>query len=525
MEHPDRSDYEGLDGPSLDVGSTSGRPFVGPLNPPSSPGDSWAAPGVERAISDGLNTPGLQALEQLAGSLGPAELVEGIGVLIDQLTALTGEPNQVVNVGRPELLELASGTLRAAGRLEAAGGRFAYRADKGFTQAGISASVFLARRNRLTGKQAARMILRAKDIESYPPVRRAVLAGDANLFQADAAVKTLTRLPVDELDPTQVGDAARLLTGFMDDLDSNGLARAGRFLLEKIAPGVAASIDERKTERDYRQAVQSRGYWDSHNPDGTYTFKGVLPADQGELLRRLIDSYTGQVRREHRDNPAGVDSDSWVTPVSGAMWRADGLIALCQTVASSRLAPKLGGDRPRIQVTMTLQDLQNRLVEAKLVTTATVLTASQARQLACDADVIPVVLGADSQILDVGREKRLVPDHIRGPAELRDGGCCFPNCPVPAARAQVHHIIPWQHGGRTSLSNLVHLCAFHHGIVEPPGDGPPVWIPKARPDGLVEFIPPASLDPAREPILHQRFILRGAKPSPAGTYGDNPTVE
>jgi hypothetical protein len=65
------------------------------------------------------------------------------------------------------------------------------------------------------------------------------------------------------------------------------------------------------------------------------------------------------------------------------------------------------------------------------------------------------------------------------------------------------------------MSNLVLLCRFHHREVEPPDVGPPVWGVRLRgQDGLPEFVPPAEIDPERKPVMHSRFLLRGAKPSP-----------
>ncbi|MEJ2866117.1 hypothetical protein WCD58_33555, partial [Actinomycetospora sp. OC33-EN07] len=50
------------------------------------------------------------------------------------------------------------------------------------------------------------------------------------------------------------------------------------------------------------------------------------------------------------------------------------------------------------------------------------------RRWACDADIVPIVLGAKSEPLDVGRLQRTVTDAIRRALNLRDGGCAFPDC-------------------------------------------------------------------------------------------------
>ena len=55
------------------------------------------------------------------------------------------------------------------------------------------------------------------------------------------------------------------------------------------------------------------------------------------------------------------------------------------------------------------------------------------RRLACDAEIVPMVLGSRSEPLDVGRLQRTVTDAIRRALNLRDGGCAFPEL-LTAAR-------------------------------------------------------------------------------------------
>lgn len=91
------------------------------------------------------------------------------------------------------------------------------------------------------------------------------------------------------------------------------------------------------------------------------------------------------------------------------------------------------------------------------------------RALACDAEIIPMVLGTDSEPLDVGRMKRLVPPGLRRAVIARDHHCTFPSCDRPPSWCQVHHVHPWQTGGDTSLGNSALLCQRHHTIVHRDG--------------------------------------------------------
>ncbi len=91
-----------------------------------------------------------------------------------------------------------------------------------------------------------------------------------------------------------------------------------------------------------------------------------------------------------------------------------------------------------------------------------VLTPETVRRLACDAEIIPAVLGGDRQVLELGRSRRLVSAGQRTALWLRDRGCTFPGCTIPAAWTRAHHVIHWAAGGATDLGNLALLCQRHH---------------------------------------------------------------
>ena len=78
------------------------------------------------------------------------------------------------------------------------------------------------------------------------------------------------------------------------------------------------------------------------------------------------------------------------------------------------------------------------------------------RQLACDAAIIPIVLGSKSEVLDIGRKYKKIPAKIRRGLNQRDKGCAFPGCDRPLQWVQAHHVKHSAQGGITALTNLVH---------------------------------------------------------------------
>ena len=117
---------------------------------------------------------------------------------------------------------------------------------------------------------------------------------------------------------------------------------------------------------------------------------------------------------------------------------------------------------------------------------------------------------APGQPLDVGRATRTIPDGLRRAVAARDRGCAHPGCDRPPSWCECHHIVPWECGGETKLSNLAMLCRVHHRQIHSTE-----WICRIR-DGLPEFIPPAWIDPERRPRRKALPHLARADFAPAG---------
>jgi hypothetical protein len=101
--------------------------------------------------------------------------------------------------------------------------------------------------------------------------------------------------------------------------------------------------------------------------------------------------------------------------------------------------------------------------------------------------------GSISLPLDIGKATEQIPAHLRRAVIARDRHCRFPGCHQPPAACQVHHVRPRRNGGRTKLTNLILLCAFHHLIAVHRWD----WAISLHPDGTV-----TALSPDRQRTLH-----------------------
>ncbi|WP_258062508.1 HNH endonuclease signature motif containing protein [Arthrobacter sp. B0490] len=143
----------------------------------------------------------------------------------------------------------------------------------------------------------------------------------------------------------------------------------------------------------------------------------------------------------------------------------EGLVAACRIALSGNGLPATGGHRPQVLVTIDHKDLTGATDQAGSAVFAEQVSARTIRRVACDADLIPVVLGGSGQVLDVGRAQRLFPPHLRRALVARDKGCAFPDCSIPASWCEAHHLTPWSRGGSTSIDNGVLLCSHHHHTI------------------------------------------------------------
>ncbi|MGY2743525.1 DUF222 domain-containing protein [Arthrobacter sp. UYCu723] len=181
----------------------------------------------------------------------------------------------------------------------------------------------------------------------------------------------------------------------------------------------------------------------------------------------------------------------------------DGLVGACKVALAAGSLPAAGGLRPQVMVTIDYRDLLTRLQDSTCASADTgqpgagtgsllftgPVTASTVRKIACDADIIPVLLGGDGRILDIGRASRIFPPHIRKALTARDQGCAFPGCTIPAPWCEAHHISYWSRGGTTGTENGVLLCSHHHHLIHKEQ-----WTIRLT-TGIPWFIPPPHLDP------------------------------
>lgn len=359
-----------------------------------------------------------------------------------------------------------------------------------------SVAVLLRDVLRISPREAKRRLDQAQTVTETPlmsggvvpaPLPAAGAAARDGVIGADhldVIGRALTGLPL-HLSPEVVAEAETTLVTAAASLDAHALSRVGarvRALLDQDgAPPREAELANPANELHL-----------STRPNGRTAFRGELEPEASALFRVLLSPLA-------RPRPTAADGPDSRSP---AERQGDAFAELLHLATGSADLPTEAGERPHLLVTMPLDALREGCGTADLNGVPSGLDATAARRLACDAKVIPAVLGSRSEPLDVGRASYTVPTALRRALVLRDGGCAFPGCNRPHTWCHAHHLQHWAQGGRTALDNLVLLCGHHHRLLHHT-----LW-EGAVVNGVAHFTPPPYVDPTRAPRRALTYPLR-----------------
>jgi hypothetical protein len=107
------------------------------------------------------------------------------------------------------------------------------------------------------------------------------------------------------------------------------------------------------------------------------------------------------------------------------------------------------------------------------------------QRMACDATVAVAIDDEAGHTMYEGRARRFPTDAQRREVMRRDRHCRFPGC-TNVTFTNVHHIIPWEPGGKTDLDNLALMCLHHHHVVHSDG-----WTMSGDPNQELHFVGPS----------------------------------
>lgn len=326
-------------------------------------------------------------------------------------------------------------------------------------------------------------------------LRAAFAAGRIDAEHVAVACQTLTDLPPD-LGADVVAEAEEFLLEQALLHDPKALARLGRHLRHRLDPdgGDRLEREEQHAEATQRLNVRQRR-------DGGSDVSGRFGPELTSALLAHLSPLAAP-------RPA-VDGVKDLRDLGQR--QADALAELLRRYGGASLGPDSHGASSTVAVTMALETLERRIgASGAWLDWAGPVSAETARRLACDARIIPIVLGTNGEPLDVGRASYPVTQAIWRALVARDGGCSFAGCDRPPEWCQAHHRHHWEDGGETSVANCCLLCDFHHRLVHHQG-----W-DLALIDGVIWTIPPPWVDPARTPRRNTQRSRPVAEPPARG---------
>jgi hypothetical protein len=323
----------------------------------------------------------------------------------------------------------------------------------------------------------------------FPVLADALAGGTVPLASADWIVSALSQV-TSQADPAELADAEAQLAVLAAEYPADAVRRlATRFRDVLDVDGVEPREDALSDRCSLRRVLRRNGmkrYIVDLDPVGSAYLDASIDAAVSQAIRR--------VRIEGGQTPDGCGDDHEQLPDPRTITQ----IAAAAIVEIARHANSCpSGHVPvpsaTIVVRMTLESLMSGLGEARIDGIEQPISAGTARRMAADAHLIPMVLGGNSEVLDLGASRRLFSRAQRLALAERDNGCAVSGCHRPPSYTEAHHIEWWSWIEKTDLSNGVLLCSKHHHGVHRDGWGIEVI------DNVPWFIPPSSIDIYRTP--------------------------
>lgn len=317
------------------------------------------------------------------------------------------------------------------------------------------AAAWLAVTTRTTHRAARRELALARSLAGHAYVADALASGAVRADQARAVVEAVDALP-SRVDAETRDRARATMLSMALDHDAKDLGQIGKRILDVVAPELGESQEAAVLAAEEARAdatVELTLIEDDGQGRCRAWFTG--PTHVGKMLKRHLLALANPARHDEADLKD--EAGKW-KPLRRRLGEA--FVEYVERYPADR-TPQTAGVNATVVVTMTLEQLLAGSGTA-LLDDGSRMSAGQARRLACEAGIIPAVLGTKSQPLDLGRTARFFNKPQRIALGLRDGGCTARGCETSASGCHAHHDDPWSRHGRTDLAKGRLLCPRHH---------------------------------------------------------------
>jgi hypothetical protein len=318
-----------------------------------------------------------------------------------------------------------------------------------------SLTAFLKDRCRMASGRAHRLVAKSRMFRSARATFRAWTGNHLSTDQAAVLLDQATSLP------GAFADGEERLVEIVEDLNVSDTRRVIEYWRQ--------SVDGPDTVRDEIAQHELRGISLSETLGGMGHIEGWITPTALPTLRTALDALMPP--------PARGDNRT------ARQRRHDALEDLARDFLDHGDTPTVGGEKPHINVICDIEALAGVAGGQHETEDGHVLTVASLRALACDSSVSRIVLGPNSEIIDVGRRTRVIPAALRRAIVARDRHCTWKGCDRPARWCDVHHDVAWALGGCTDPANCRLLCRFHHVLTHLLEGRAPPSPPVSSPNG------------------------------------------
>jgi Domain of unknown function (DUF222) len=294
--------------------------------------------------------------------------------------------------------------------------------------------------------------------EKYDSTREAFAAGGINEAQMRVIVRSAERIPsvVSAEERAQAEEA--LVAKAVDGMNPRRLRQVARRMLDVISRRLADEHEADSLKKDEKRAETETWFSLHDNGDGTFSGRFVIPELHGHLLLSALERLSAP--RRWSVNEAGETVTDQTVQAPGLNYSERLGAAFCELLEHLPTDGH-GAVAATLLIHLDYQRLLDGLAGARLDTGAKT-SVGEARRLACNAGILPVVLGGKSDPLDVGRERRLHTKAQRRVLASKHDSCAAEGCERPFSWCEIHHPESWARGGQTNLDNALPLCGWHH---------------------------------------------------------------
>ena len=311
----------------------------------------------------------------------------------------------------------------------------------------------LASATNISRLEAYREVSRATTLGQFPQLEQAFNDGNISTAHIDALSRAAHHLNPDERQ--LLAQRSEWLNTVAAHATPDNFARAVKSEVARL------HADEGITTLQRQRRDTTLRHWVDRE-SGMFHINGRLDPECGLRIIGRIDNAVETMF--HGALPDTCPTDDRKHGHLNAL----SLVALIDGSVGASSSPNA---RAEVSVVIDLQTLMHGMHQRSVIRTGhdVELPIETIRRMACEAEIIPVVLGSNGVVLDVGRATRLASRYQRKALEVMYPTCAIPQCCVPHSQCQPHHIRYWRDDGSTDMNNLVPLCSSHHRSVHEGG--------------------------------------------------------